>query len=478
MDFLFDKNTYRKYLVMQYLYDNKDKRVLKNELSSYVFGCSKTIMATIKALNDLPVDRLKDDGFKIEVDYKWVKGTFGEKFNIDKMKEFFLKESVGVKILTQLFEKDTLILYKFSIDNYYTETTIRNKIDELNTKLKIYRIHIKSGNAIKLVGTEENIQFFYVKFFRFLTKKNWKFLRNESNNIMDTLLSLEYQGKKIISPLQRRLLWDLNYLVRVIEKRSDLYRNSKNKPNASFKDAEIFKKIDYINRVQHFKIDKLSRCWMLYVVLSNVDLSIKIGLYKEYELFTTLIKKELTLIFKTEFTKIKQVCKKTNYILVQENIIEMKLLQLIVNDHFQMQFHRSHNLESTTKMKTRVIFMKVKELMQNYKEDIVLSSVNKEYFLALMVNHLSFNESSKYTVLVDTDYGNEWNELLLNKVLTTELQRYFKYFKEEDSPDIIITDTNLYSANESDIFLLKKKLDENVVQEIVSFLYHVLAKKV
>lgn len=152
MEFLFDKDAYRKYLVMQYLYDNREKKVLKKELGNHIFGCSKTIMTTIQLIKEPPIGDRESARFEIEVDYKWVRGTFDRKFNIDKLKEFYLRESIAVKISLQLFEKNELILSNFSVENYYTQTIVKNKMKELNQKLKEHNIHLEIGNVIRFNG--------------------------------------------------------------------------------------------------------------------------------------------------------------------------------------------------------------------------------------------------------------------------------------------------------------------------------------
>lgn len=478
MEFLFDKDAYRKYLVVQYLYDNREKKVLKKELGNHIFGCSKTIMTTIQLIKEPPIGDRESARFEIKVDYKWVRGTFDRKFNIDKLKEFYLKESIAVKIILQLFEKNELILSNFSDENYYTQTIVKNKMKELNQKLKEHNIQLEVGNVIRFNGSEENIQFFYVQFFRYVSKQNWKFLKNESNEIMNTLLSVEYLGEKIISPVQQNLLWDLNYLIRVMEKRNEFLSNQNNSLYSSIKNEELVKKFDYINRVQHFKIDQNRRFWLLYVILSNINLSAKKGLYKDYERATSTINETIIIKFQILFVKLKLKCKEDEYAVVRENVLKGKLLQLLVNDCYHFQLHLNYKIDKSSEIRMSSYALLASHFLEIYENSIFMSLLNKSYFSFLILNHLAIPESSKYSILVDTSYGSEWDELLLNQVLTVDLGKYFKGMNDgEELPDLIVTDNSNYSLNESDIFFLRQQTDDNLVQQLADFLYLFLVKK-
>lgn len=472
MDFLFDKDNYRRYLVIKCLFENKFERVMKQDLSNQVLGCSKTIMTTVNAIVTQHAD-YKSRYFEIEINYKWVRGKFSPKFNLGKLKEFYLQDSVLVKMLNHIYKHNQINIVNYAEKNYYSEKTIRSKINRLNKELKKYNLILEGAQVIKLVGKEEDIHWFYVHFFRYITNENWIVLSEESNNIMKTLLSVSYLGRKLIKPLEYDLLWDLNYLIRIMKQRNDVTKRL-------MIDETFLKKIYYRDHLSDFSVSNTNKYWILFILLSNTNLEYHEGLYCDYNHLVGTINQAIIDKLNRIIRNLEGMCEENNLILNRKKIVKGRLLQIMVNDHYCFQSKTCEKYYGCEYIKmSKYHFLKILNDRQDDNKKNCFSSTSELKIHSLLINHLAMKESYKYSILLDMGYSAEGNELIVNKVLNLELSRYYKIYRHSEKvPDVVVTNKERrYNQTINTLYLVNQG-DSDIVFKITEYLsIHLKNKK-
>lgn len=431
MDLLLDAMQMRKYKLLSYLYYNQGADLSVATLSNVFQVSKKTIVADLIEMEKKSTTIANKAVIRIKIDKGNIQFIISKKTSILEIRQYFLEESIAFKLLINLYQKQFIKLKNFSLTYYYSPSVVYKKVNELKVKLKGYGLTIKSEHgSIYLGGEEEKKRYFYSEIFYYVYGDRSSLLDTEKKVAENYLKKSKIRSNLIQESKQVRIC----IFIAVSLQRMKDFPLVKSRP-PFFTDSIAMEKNFYLcledSYPQYSKIQlKIESQWMITFIYEEINPNVS-------EMDNPLF-----------FEGLKRVSNLFNFSLTSQEGKEFKQLMTMYcrskkNNLKNTVFSQLSFLNESVLDISPEIFLQVL-IKENYKNEFetLLYPLNLEECSYIL--KISGVGIKKLKLTFVSEYPKVWEKFLYRKILTLEIEQFYKWSDDFTNADIVITD-NVYS---------------------------------
>ena len=201
---LFSKDLRIQIKILTLLYQNNSGFTI-DDLTDEIGLYRKTIYKYIQQINQLSKKILQNTIiYSVGGSYTFI----GDKIDFLRLKTSLLETCTSVKLFKLLLTQTSTNVYKFCLDNFISESTLKRNIQIMNDFLFDYKINVKiRKNEIYLTGDEAKIRYFFITiFWRTYNGIKWPFDILKKEDIDAIISTSNCDELKSFSPGKKSIL--------------------------------------------------------------------------------------------------------------------------------------------------------------------------------------------------------------------------------------------------------------------------------
>lgn len=431
VDLLLDAMQMRKFKLLSYLYYNQGADLSVTTLSKVFEVSKKTIVADLVEMEKKSSAIANKSLIKIKIDKGNVEFIISEKTSILEIRQYFFEQSIAFKLLVVLYQEHFIKLKTFSLTYYYSPSVVYKKVNELKGKLKEYGLTIKSEHgSIYLDGEEEKKRYFYSEIFYYVYGDRNSLLDTEKKIAENYLKKSKIKSNFIQESKQVRICIFIAVSLQrmkdfpLVKSRLPYFRDSMAIENKFYSFLED-------SYPQYSKMQmKIESQWMIKFIYEEINPNMSVV---DDPLF---------------FEGLKRVSNLFNFSLTSQEGKEFKQLMIMYcrskrnnlkNTVFsQLSFPNESVLDISPKIFLQVL---IKENYKNEFETLLYPLNLEECSYILKISGIGIK---KLKLTFVSEYPKVWERFLYRKILTLEIEQFYKWSDDFTNADIVITD-NVYS---------------------------------
>lgn len=178
MLFLIDRDKKRRLDVLKFIYQAPHHTISFHELQQKMGLSTVTLMTTLdQILHDISDITTTTAIYEYrQGNQKWYSLPEDNQIIQVQLRQYYLQESIKFHIMKDLFLNDGGTLKGFSQKYFLSESKITREIKQINNMLEEHRLHIEGFKALRLVGNESSLRYFFVHLlFHTYQGQDWPF---------------------------------------------------------------------------------------------------------------------------------------------------------------------------------------------------------------------------------------------------------------------------------------------------------------